>query len=140
MLSLATLATEFIEQPQLSSKTVRSYTSTLMPLVKELGRTSVELINRQLIDEYCKRLSHLAYTTQNRHLAIIMALMNFAVEKDYLKVNPLGRIRRQKPDASKGEHGTDQIIRYLTTTQLTAHGSLIFLKVRKMNDEIKSTD
>jgi len=54
MLSLATLATEFIDQSQLSSKTVRSYTSTLMPLVKELGLTPLELINRQLIEEYCK--------------------------------------------------------------------------------------
>jgi len=59
-----------------------------------------------------------------------MALINFAVEKGYLKVNPLGRIRRQKPDASKGEHGTDQIIRYLTTTQLTVLYQAVTLDVR----------
>jgi len=56
MLSLATLATEFIHQSRLSSKTVLSYNSTLMPLVKELGRTPVELINRQMIEEYLNNL------------------------------------------------------------------------------------
>ena len=117
---LATLATEFLSQQGLSANTVRSYTSTLMPLVKELGRTPVDLINRQLIDEYLNSLTHLAYTTQNRHLAIIVALMNFGVDRGYLKVNPLGRMRQRKPNASKGEHGTDQIIRYLTATQLMA--------------------
>ncbi len=130
MLSLATLATEFIYQSRLSSKTVLSYHSTLMPLVEELGRTPVELINRQMIEEYLNNLTHLAYTTQNRHLSIITALMNFAVERDYLPVNPLGRIRPRKPDATKGEHGTDQIIRYLTSTQLTALYQAIIPDVR----------
>ncbi len=130
MLSLATLATEFIHQSRLSSKTVLSYHSTLMPLVEELGRTPVELINRQMIEEYLDNLTHLAYTTQNRHLSIITALMNFAVERDYLPVNPLGRIRPRKPDAAKGEHGTDQIIRYLTSNQLTALYQAIIPDVR----------
>ena len=101
-----------------------------MPLVKELGRTPVELINRQMIEEYLDNLTHLAYTTQNRHLSIITALMNFAVERDYLPVNPLGRIRPRKPDAAKGEHGTDQIIRYLTSSQLTALYQAIIPDVR----------
>jgi integrase/recombinase XerD len=130
MLSLATLATEFIHQSRLSPKTVLSYTSTLMPLVEELGRTPIEQLNRSMIEDYLSCLTHLAYTTQNRHLAIIMALMNFAVERDYLPVNPLGRIRPQKPDASKGEHGTDQKIRYLTPNQLTALYQAIIPDVR----------
>jgi integrase/recombinase XerD len=118
MISLATLATEFLNQSGLSVSTVRSYTSTLMPLVRELGRTPVELLNRQLIEGYLNSLNHLAYTTQNRHKAVIVTLMNFGVERGYLKMNPVGRIRQRKPDASKGEHGTDQIIRYLTPIQL----------------------
>jgi len=118
MISLATLATEFISRQELSQKTISSYTSALMPLVKEWGRTPLELVSRQLLEEHLQSLIHLAYTTQNRHLATIVALMNFAVDRGYLTTNPATRIKQRKPDSSKGEHRADSLIRYLSSEQL----------------------
>lgn len=69
--TLARLATEFLERPGLSQSTRRSYQFVLMPLLVELGRLPVEMVSRQLISEYLQRLEHLSITTHHRHQAII---------------------------------------------------------------------
>ena len=63
-------------------------------------------------------MNHLAYTTHHLHQSIVQALLNFAVEQGYIRVNPIAHLRRRKPDFSKGEHASDCVIRYLSTTQL----------------------
>jgi integrase/recombinase XerD len=117
-LTLATVATEFLDRPGLNHQTQKSYELTLMPLLQEYGRLPIEILGRTALEEYLNGLHHLAYTTHHRHQAIIQALLNFAVERGYIKVNPIAHLRRRKPDANKGEHDSDRIIRYLTTTQI----------------------
>jgi integrase/recombinase XerD len=39
-------------------------------------------------------LAHLSYSTHNRHQATLQSLLNFAVERQYLKANPLTRRKR----------------------------------------------
>lgn len=116
--SLATVATQFLERPGLAQSTQRSYEETLMPLLKEYGRWSIEIVDRKILSEYLNGLTHLSYTTHHRHQAILQALFNFAVEQGYIKANPLARLKRKKPDPKKGEHSTDQVIRYLTSNQI----------------------
>lgn len=118
-ISLATVATQFLDRRGLAKSTQRSYELTLMPLLQEHGRYPIEIVSRPLLEEYLNRLDHLAYTTHHRHQAVIQALLNFAVEQGYLKVNPIAHLRRRKPDATKGEHSSDQVIRYLTQEQLS---------------------
>lgn len=48
----------------------------------------------------------------------MQSLLNFAVERNYLKANPLAHLKQRKPDSSKGEHSSDQTIRYLRPEQL----------------------
>ncbi|MEO0852052.1 MAG: tyrosine-type recombinase/integrase [Cyanobacteria bacterium J06648_11] len=117
---LATVATQFLDRPNLASSTVRSYESTLMPLLQQYGRWPVALLDRAVLEEYLNGLQQLSYTTHHRHQAILQALFNFAVERGYLKANPIAGLRRRKPIAAKGEHGTDNPIRYLTPDQLQA--------------------
>ena len=115
---IAQVTTEFLERPDLAPSTVRSYESTLLPLLKQYGRWSIELLDRESISEYLNGLENLSYTTHHRHQAIVQALFNFAVEQGYIRVNPLSRLRRRKPDPKQGEHQSDQAIRYLSSEQL----------------------
>ena len=115
---LATLATQFLERPGLAKTTIRSYESALLPLLQNYGAWSIEILTRSELMEYLNGLSHLAYTTHHKHQAIVQALFNFAVEQGYLSVNPIVHLKRRKPDSEKGEHDSDQRIRYLTPIQL----------------------
>ena len=45
-------------------------------------------------------------------------MFNYAVEQQHIKANPIAKLKRRKPDADKGEHGSDEAIRYLTPNQL----------------------
>lgn len=89
-----------------------------MPLLAEYGSYPIEVLSRQTLVDYLNGLSHLAYTTHHRHQATLQALFNFAVEQGYVVSNPIARLRRRKPDAGRGEHLCDQVIRYLTPEQL----------------------
>lgn len=124
-ITLARLSREFLDRPGLSKGTYTSYEFTLMPLLKEYGRWSVEIISRQELCDYLNRLTHISHTTHHRHQAIIQALFNFAVEQGYLPNNPIAGLKRRKPDVEKGEHGTDETIRYLTHEQLTVLYKLV---------------
>lgn len=115
---LATVATQFLERSDLAASTVRSYETTLMPLLQEYGRWPVHLLDRQTIGEYLDGLEDISYTTHRRHQAILQALFNFAVESGHIDANPIARLRRRKPDPAKGEHTSDRVIRYLTPEQL----------------------
>jgi len=116
--TLANVATHFLERPDLAKSTLRSYESVLLPLLEEYGYMPIEILTRQALQEYLNGLTDLAYTTHHRHQAIIQALFNFAVEEGYIKANPIARLKRRKPNREKGEHDTDEVIRYLTPEQL----------------------
>lgn len=117
-LPLATVTTEFLDRPELASSTMRSYELALLPLLKVYGSWSIEMVDRSCLEEYLNGLTHLAYTTRRRHQTTVQALFNFAVERDYIRSNPIARLKHRKPDASKGEHDSDQPIRYLSPEQM----------------------
>ncbi|MGB7248046.1 MAG: tyrosine-type recombinase/integrase [Phormidesmis sp.] len=117
-ISLAMVATQFLDRPGLAQKTVKSYELTLMPLLAQYGSWPIEICDRTVLTEYLDSLSHLAYTTHHRHQATIQALFNYAVEQQHIKANPIAKLKRRKPDADKGEHGSDETIRYFTPDQL----------------------
>lgn len=96
-----------------------------MPLLAQYGRWPIEIISRQVLSEYLSGLVHLSITTHHRHQAIIQALFNFAVEQGYLTVNPIAGIKRRKADPDKGEHDTDQVVRYLSEEQLAVLYELV---------------
>ena len=115
---LAMVATQFLDRPGLAKKTVKSYEHTLMPLLKQYGSWPIEICDRQILTDYLNSLSHLAYTTHHRHQATIQALFNYAVEQQHIKANPIAKLKRRKPDADKGEHSSDETIRYLSADQI----------------------
>jgi integrase/recombinase XerD len=115
---LAMVATQFLDRAGLAKKTVKSYEHTLMPLLSEYGSWPIEICDRQILTDYLDGLSHLAYTTHHRHQATIQALFNYAVEQQHIKANPIAKLKRRKPDAKKGEHASDETIRYLTPDQI----------------------
>ena len=119
MVTLAKLATEFLERPGLAATTLRSYEFTLMPLLKEYGRWSIDILDRQLLVAYLNQIVNVSYTTHHRHQAVITALFNFAIEQDYIQSNPISNLKRRKPNRADGEHATDENIRYLTPEQLS---------------------
>lgn len=109
MPSLAQIAHLFIQRNYLSHHTKRSYEITLTPFLAQIGYLSIEIISPETISNYLLTLNHLAYTTQQRHFTIIQALFNFALEKGYIKINPLGRLSPPQPNKYKGEHHQDEI-------------------------------
>ena len=116
--TLATVATQFLQRPGLAKETLRAYESTLMPLLAIYGSWSINLLERSEVVEYLQSLTHLAYTTRRKHQATVQALFNFAVERGYLKANPIARLKQPKPDPQQGEQISDDPIRYLSEPQL----------------------
>ncbi|MGG6270831.1 tyrosine-type recombinase/integrase [Leptolyngbya sp. AN03gr2] len=116
--SLATVATAFLGRQGLAPGTLKSYQCTLLPLLQEYGSMPIAILTRQVITEYLDDLEDIAYTTHHRHQAIIQSLFNYAVEAGYIKANPIIGLKRRKPDRAKGEHDSDEIIRYLVPEQL----------------------
>jgi integrase/recombinase XerD len=129
-MNLAALATEFLERQGPIASTVRSYESTLLPLLQQYGRWSIEIIDRQILATYLDSLMDLSYTTHRRHQTVIAALFNFAVNLGYLQSNPMAGLPRRKPSRDRGEHGTDEIVRYLTPHQLSLLYGVIRLDAR----------
>ena len=128
--TLARLAAEFLERPGLAQSTRRSYEVALMPLLAECGRLPVEIISRQILSDYLEELEHLSIATHHRHQAIIQALFNYAVAVGYLQSNPIAGKKRRKPNLEKGEHGTDEVVRYLDKEQLGELYKLVRKDVR----------
>jgi integrase/recombinase XerD len=93
---------------------------SLLPLLKEYGSYPIEILSRDSLTKYLEGLTELAYTTHHRHQAILQALFNFAVERGYLKANPIARLHRRKPNPEKGEHHVDGVIRYLSSEQIAS--------------------
>jgi integrase/recombinase XerD len=128
--SLAAIAIQFLDRPGLAKSTQQSYELTLMPLLQRYGRFPIETINRVMLEEYLNSLTHLSYTTHHRHQAVLQSLLNFAVKQEYLKSNPIAQMQRRKPDATKGEHTSDQVTRYLTPQQLALLYNVIIVDCR----------
>lgn len=116
--TLATVATEFLSRPGLAPTTRETYELTLAPLLSEYGSWSIEIISKQTLVEYLNSLGHLKYTTHHKHQAILQSLLNFAVSQDYIKFNPISGLKQRPPDREKGEHLTDDQIKYLTPEKL----------------------
>ncbi|MEM6404817.1 MAG: site-specific integrase, partial [Cyanobacteria bacterium P01_D01_bin.116] len=116
--TLATIVVEFLERPGLAESTRKTYEFALRSLLKEYGSWSIEILSKQTLIEYLNGLGHLKYTTHHKHQAILQSLLNFAVEKEYIKSNPISGLKQRLPDREKGEHKTDDAIRYLTPQQL----------------------
>lgn len=112
------VATQFLDRSGLAKQTVKSYEHTLIPLLSEYGSWPIEICDHQILTDYLDSLSHLAYTTHHRHQATIQALFNYAVEQQHIKANPIAKLKRRKPDAQKGEHVSDEAIRYLMPDQI----------------------
>lgn len=127
---LATLATQFLERPGLAASTRKSYELALIPLLQEYGRWSIEMLPRQVFIDYLNSLTHLKYTTHQRHQAILQSLLNFAVEQGYLKSNPIFRLKPRQPSQEKGEFFTDEYVRYLTPIQLQILYQVVATDVR----------
>lgn len=116
--TLATVITEFLWRPGLAKSTKRTYETTLKPILLEYGSWDIEIISKQTLIEYLNELRDCKYTTHRKHQAILQSLLNFAVEQDYIKVNPIRGLKQRQPSPDKGEHKTDSTIRYLTVEQL----------------------
>lgn len=129
-ITLATLATEFLERQGLASSTIRAYQSVFIPLLQQYGRWSIEIIDREVLESYLSQINFVKFTTHNKHQAVINALFNFAVEQGYIKSNPISRLRRRKPDIDLGEHDSDEEVRYLTPVQLNLLYQAVQLDVR----------
>ncbi|BAZ71082.1 MAG: tyrosine-type recombinase/integrase [Pelatocladus maniniholoensis HA4357-MV3] len=116
--TLATVATEFLSRPGLAPTTRLTYEIVLAPMLAEYGSWSIEIISKQILVEYLNNLEHLKYTTHHKHQAILQSLMNFAVSQGYIKFNPISGLKQRPPDREKGEHLSDDKIKYLTPEQL----------------------
>ncbi len=117
--TLATVATKFLERPGLAPSTRETYEITLVNLLSEYGSWSIEIISRQTLIEYLSSLGHLKYTTHQKHQAILQSLLNFAVEEGYITSNPIRGLKQRSPEREKGEHKTDEPIRFLSSSQLS---------------------
>jgi len=116
--TLATVTVKFLERTGLAPSTIKTYELTLLNFLAEYGSWPIEIISKQTLIEYLDSLSHLKYTTHHKHQAILQSLFNFAVQQEYIKINPIQGLKQRPPQREKGEHKSDTLIRYLTPDQL----------------------
>jgi integrase/recombinase XerD len=116
--TVARIATALINDPSLSPRTRRLYEGILLPFVERVGNRLVGTVRRNDIEQYLASLTHLSVRTHHLHQTIIHRLFSYAVEKGHTEVNPAAHLKRRKPDARKGEHGSDERVRHLTKKQL----------------------
>lgn len=117
-MTLAAVAVKFLSRPGLAPSTIETYELVLGGLLAEYGSWSIEIISKQKLVEYLNTLNHLKYTTHHKHQAILQSLLNFAVEEGYIKTNPIRGLKQRLPQREKGEHKSDEPIKYLTSEQL----------------------
>jgi integrase/recombinase XerD len=123
--TLARVATELLSNPALLPKTKKSYEGVLLPLLEKLGQISIDQIKRPQIEDYLLNLTHVGYRTHNKHQTIITRLFNFAIEHEYIDVNPISHLKPKKPDFKQGEHSSDEPVRYLGEKELNSLYKLI---------------
>jgi integrase/recombinase XerD len=95
-ITLARLSTLFLDTRRMNKTTYNSYISTLIPLLQQYGKHSVESIKRDTIIQYLQNIQNISDSTRNRHQAVIQAVFNFGVEQGYLEYNPISRLKRLK--------------------------------------------
>lgn len=118
MKTLAMVANEFLCEPGLSSNTLRAYSYTLTPFVEKYGAIAIDNVDKETIRSYLKSLTHLSCGSHNQHQTIIKRLFNYAIAQEYIDKNPVLGIKKRSPNSSKGEHKSDEVIRYLNQEQL----------------------
>lgn len=116
--TVARVARELLDEEALSTKTKTIYEGILMKFISDYGGNSIESITREQIETYLRSLREVSVRTHHLHQTVVHRLFNYAIERRYLSHNPGSHIKRRKPDATKGEHGSDEAVRYLTKRQL----------------------
>jgi integrase/recombinase XerD len=116
--TLARVARELLDSPDLSPRTKKLYEGILTGFVAQCGSTWVEQASRQQVEAYLRSLNHLSFRTHQLHQTVIHRLFRFAMERQYTEKNPVALIKRRKPDPTKSEHRSDESVKYLTQGQL----------------------
>jgi integrase/recombinase XerD len=109
---------ELLDDPQLAPRTKILYEQILARFLATVGGTWVEQVTRQQVEAYLEGLGHLSFRTHHLHQTVIHRLFRFAQERQYIDTNPATFIKRRKPDPAKGEHRSDEAIKYLTRAQV----------------------
>ena len=107
-LPLATVATEFLDRPNLAKSTALSYEIALLPFLEKYGRIHINVLDHRIVYSYLKSQSHLSSSTLSRHKTILQSLFNFAIEQGYAETNPIGNARRPKRYSVEGETSSDR--------------------------------
>lgn len=115
--SLKALYYAFLERPNITERTRKSYRSRLGPFVQRHAYKSVGEVDRALMQEYLDSLD-VAYSTHRQYQKSFKSFFDYAVAQGYCDRNPVLGIPLRQPDASKGEHRETEEIRYLDERQL----------------------
>jgi len=117
-ITIARIATAFLERSEITAGTRRNYQSHLGRFVRRHGSEPIALMERASIEAYLQSLQNLAYTTHRAHQRSLKALFAYAMDRGYVERNPVTGIPPRKPDAEKGEHYDAETIRYFSEPEL----------------------
>ena len=115
--SLKALYYAFLERPNITERTRKSYRSRLGPFVRRYAYKPVGEADRALLQEYLDSLN-VAYSTHRQYQKSFKSFFDYALAQGYSDRNPVAGIPLRQPDASKGEHRETEEIRYLDEQQL----------------------
>ncbi|MBE9156010.1 tyrosine-type recombinase/integrase [Nodosilinea sp. LEGE 06152] len=116
--TVARVARELLDSPDLCPRTRKLYEGILAGLVAQCGSIWIGQVTREQVETYLKSLTRLGVRTHHLHQTVIHRLFSFAIERDFSEKNPVMLINRRKPDPTKGEHRSDEAVKYLTQAQL----------------------
>lgn len=116
--TVARVARELLDSPHLAPRTKVLYGQILGCFLAEAGNTLIDGITREDVEAYLTGLNHLSVRTHHLHQTVIARMFHFAVERGYIDTSPAAFIKRRRSDATRGEHRSDEAVRYLTPAQV----------------------
>jgi len=108
--TLARVARELLDSPDLSPRTKTLYEGILTGFLAQCGSAWVEQVSRQQVEVYLRSLNHLSHRTHQLHQTVIHRLFRFAMERQYTEKNPVALIKRRKPDPAKVISGKEYTV------------------------------
>jgi integrase/recombinase XerD len=117
MTTVARVAREMLDDPNLSERTRQIYTERLRHFLNEHGFWNVSDVTRDEVHSFLSRWDGAKHRTYNLSYSIVSRLFNFALKQGYIEQNPVSRLARRKPIKAHGET-KQEAISYLSREQV----------------------
>lgn len=117
MKTVARVASELLEDPNLSDRTRHIYAEILQGFLNKHGFENIRDIGRSEIREFLSAWDGAKHKTYNLSHSVVNRLFSHALTHDYVEDNPVTKIARRKAHKARGETKQESV-NYLSREQV----------------------